>query len=248
MLELRNIGLDYQTTQVLSDFNLSIEDGEILVLIGPSGCGKSSILNIIAGNLNGYTGEVLFNGEGINYKQKTVGLVSQDYGLLPWRTIYKNVILPLKIKKLDIRDYEKKIDDVLYRLGIADLKDRYPHQLSGGQKQRASIAKAFIMDLDLLLLDEPFSALDAITREETSELFLRVRNERKPTTILVTHSIEEAVYLGERIVILSKDLGKIIQIIHNKSFGLENPRDTTEFSETSKLIRDIIKKEWHNEK
>ena len=210
-----------------------------MVLIGPSGSGKSSLLNIVAGNLTHYTGDVHIDAHPIDYKKHHIGFVAQNFGLLPWKTVYQNVLLPLKIKKQPLPTYEARINDILTQLGIAELKNRYPHQLSGGQMQRVSLAKALVMPLDLLLLDEPFSALDAITRERANGLFLKVWQALQPTTLLVTHSIEEAVYLGQKIVILSQQ-GKILEAFDNAAFGLENPRAQMAFVQMSQRIRRVI--------
>ncbi|MCL1995589.1 MAG: ABC transporter ATP-binding protein [Defluviitaleaceae bacterium] len=245
MLNIENLTLQYGTVTALQGISLKIAPGEICVLIGPSGCGKSSLLNILAGNIKNYEGTVTLNDQAIDNRKKTIGMVSQSYGLLPWRTVYGNIILPLKIKKLPVPNYRQKIKDTTERLGIQDLMERYPNSLSGGQKQRAALAKTFILDpLDLLLMDEPFSALDAITREESQELFVDVWTERRPLTIFVTHSIDEAIVLGKKIVILGTAPGKIIEIIDNPAFGKKDVRTTKQFLDISTRIRALVKKEW----
>jgi len=241
MLQIKNLSLAYETP-ILQDINLHLQNGDICAIIGPSGCGKSSLLNILAGSIKTYIGEATLNAAPINHKKSTIGLISQDYGLLPWKTIHGNIKLPLKIKKLKVE--EQKINYIMERLKILELKDRYPSQLSGGQRQRVAIAKTFILNLDLLLMDEPFSALDAITKEQTQELFFDIWHELKPLTIFVTHSIEEAIFLGKKIVLLSESPGRIIKIIENNTFGTLNPRESTEFLDLSNKIRGIIKKEW----
>ena len=244
MLTIENLNLNYGDFQALKDVNLTLRLGDIYAIIGPSGCGKSSLLNILAGNVTIYNGTILLDGQKINYHKKNIGLIAQDYGLLPWKTVYGNIILPLKIKKLKISDYKDKIDLLMRRLQLVGLENRYPNQISGGQKQRVAIAKTFIMDLDLLLMDESFSALDAITREQTQELFLDVWNKKKPITLFVTHSIDEAVLLGKKIVILSGVPGTVASIIDNPTYGKADPRKTVEFLHTCTNIREIIKKEW----
>ena len=244
MLELKNVSLNYGELNAIKDITLTINTGEICSVLGPSGSGKTSLLNILAGNINHYAGSVTLNGQEINHKQSKVGLISQDYGLLPWKNAYKNIILPLKIKGLNIEAHEEKIAHVMNKLGISELKKRYPLSLSGGQKQRLAIASAFVLEPELLLMDEPFSALDQITRESTQELFFDIRNESKPTTVFVTHSIEEAVFMGQKIVILSKSPGSIIKIIPNPTFGKENVRVDGEYLDICKNIREIIKSNW----
>ncbi|MCL2399078.1 MAG: ABC transporter ATP-binding protein [Defluviitaleaceae bacterium] len=244
MLTIENLNLSYGNFQALINVNLTLHSGDIYAIIGPSGCGKSSLLNILAGNVNNYSGTVLLDRQKISYRKKNIGLIAQDYGLLPWKTVHGNIILPLKIKKLNISDFKDKIGYIKERLQLTGLENRYPNQLSGGQKQRVAIAKTFIMELDLLLMDESFSALDAITREQTQELFLDVRNEKKPITLFVTHSIDEAVFLGKKIVILSGVPGSITAIIDNPTYGKSDSRKTTEFLDICTGIRDLIKKEW----
>ena len=248
MLTLRNLSLSYGQTVVFDDFNLSIEKGEIYSLLGPSGCGKTSLLNILAGNVRHYTGALTLDGSEINHREKTIGLISQDYGLLPWRTAYKNITLPLEIKKRDIASYAGKIQYVMEQLDIVSLKKRYPLSLSGGQKQRLAIAAAFIAEPDLLLMDEPFSALDQVTREITQDLFFHIWNEVRPSTIFVTHSIEEAVLLGQKIVVLSKAPARIVKIIDNHTFGAQEVRATQAYFDLCKDIRETIKSDWDNKR
>ena len=244
MLTLKDLSLSYGEVQALSQINLSIDSGEIYSILGPSGCGKTSLLNILAGNVKHYTGDVSLGGAAIDYKKQTIGLISQGYGLLPWMTAYKNIILPLKIKRLNIREYREKIDDVMETLGISGLRDRYPGSLSGGQRQRVAIASAFILDLDLLLMDEPFSALDQVSRETSQELFFRIWKERRPTTLFATHSVEEAVFLGQKIVILSNAPGRILEVIENPTFGQEDARLSGVYSDICRDIRKLIKSKW----
>lgn len=243
MLELQNISLSYGEMHALNNISLTINSGEICSILGPSGCGKTSMLNILAGNIKHYKGKVTLNGLAIDNKQKCIGFISQDYGLLPWKTVYKNVILPFQIKRLNIESRAEKIENVINKLGIDDIKKRYPISLSGGQKQRVAIAGAFVIEPDLLLMDEPFSALDQVTKESTQELFFDVWNETKPTTVFVTHSIEEAVFMGQKIVILSKSPGSIIKIIDNPTFGKKDVRISNDYLDICKDIRGIIKNE-----
>lgn len=246
MLCIENLNIYYQEekAKALNDVSLQVESGCIYAFIGPSGCGKSSLLNVLAGNVKTYTGEVSLNGEKLNHKVQSIGLIAQNFGLLPWKDTYSNICLGLTIKKLDISKYRSQIDYVMKRLGIYDFQHRYPNELSGGQKQRVAIARAFIMNLDLLLMDEPFSALDTITREQTQELFFEIWNEKKVTTLFVTHNIDEAVLLGKKIIIMSRYPARIIKILDNDSFGLKDARNTVEFFNISAGIRKIIKEEW----
>ena len=247
MLLIKDLNMHYHhvNLHVLKDINFTCKDAEIFSLIGPSGCGKSTLLNILAGNVKSHTGTISLNGGSLDHKAMSIGLIAQDYGLLPWKTVYGNITLPLKIKKLKIADYKQKIDYVMKHLQIEHLKKRYPNQISGGQKQRVAIAKTFIMDLNLLLMDEPFSALDAITREQTQALFLEIWADKKPSTLFVTHSIEEAVFLGKKILIFSPSPGKIVATIDNPVFG--GLRTSAEFYNTCTNVREIVKKEWEQD-
>lgn len=241
MLLAKNLCLSYEN-EVLSDISFAAGQGDISVFIGPSGCGKTSLLNILAGNVKNYAGSVTLDGEPINYKTRAVGLVAQDYGLLPWKTVYKNIVLPINIKKLRLDDYEEKISRIMEILQIKDIKNRFPSQLSGGQKQRVALAKTFILDLDLLLMDEPFSALDSITREQAQKLFLDIWEIKKPVTVFVTHSIDEAVFLGSSIKVLSPLPCQIIETIENPLFDIENKRSNPLFHKISTKIRRVLAK------
>lgn len=160
---------------------------------------------------------------------------------MPWKTIKENAELGLKIKGEKPNEYENYILD---KLGLSNMLKRYPKELSGGQKQRVAIARAFILKPDLLLMDEPFSALDAITREEMQELFLKIWKENKVTTIFITHSVDEALYLGRKIVVLSPSPGRVVKVIENDAFGMDNLRASDEYYSRIKEIRKIIEESW----
>jgi len=241
MLNIKNLCLSYGEISALDNISFLINNGEIYTMLGPSGCGKTSMLNILAGNVTHHTGKVTLNGNTIDHKKMSVGFITQDYGLLPWRTVYNNVVLPLNIKRLNVKDYADKIDYLFEKLGITELKNHYPLSLSGGQKQRVAIAAAFVMNLDLLLMDEPFSALDQMTREATQELFFRIWEETHPTTILVTHSIKEAVFLGQKIIVLTRAPGRVVGILDNPVFGLPDDYAQTEVSDITRKIKQILK-------
>jgi NitT/TauT family transport system ATP-binding protein len=245
MVEIKNLSVSYKSrkeeVQALNNISISMKPGDIYTFIGPSGCGKSTLLHVLSGIVKDYTGTCEINGRKIDSKLHRIGLVLQNYGLLPWKTVYESAILGLKIKGDKTDGYENYI---LEKLGLAELANRYPKELSGGQKQRVAIARAFILRPDLLLMDEPFSALDAITREEMQELFLKIWKENKVSTIFITHSVEEALCVGTKIVILSKRPGKIVDIIDNKVFGLDNLRYRDEYYNMSKEIRKIIEESW----
>lgn len=248
MIEINNLTVRYRTPSAevvaLEQVNLTLAQSEICALIGPSGCGKSTLLHTLSGIVKEYAGEALIHGHPVNPKVHRIGLVPQNYGLLEWETVYANAVMGLTLKKDSIRDYENSIQSILQRLGIHELRDRFPSQLSGGQRQRVSIARAFIMQPDVLLLDEPFSALDAITREEIQELFMEVWKTHRVTTLFVTHSIEEALRIGKKIAIFSPAPGRIVKMMENPVFGVEELRLHREFYELTMNLRKIVKEEW----
>ena len=249
MLKINELYVNYESekksVKALGPINMNIVAGEIYALIGPSGCGKSTLLHALSGVIQNYQGQIVMNGEKLNPKLHNIGFIPQNFGLLPWDNVQKNCALALKIKKRTIDDsLQQRIDYIMHKLDIHLLKDRYPSELSGGQRQRVAIARAFIMNPDLMLMDEPFSALDAFTREEAQELFIDIWNEYKVTTVFVTHSIEEAIYMGKKIVIMSQNPGVIVKIIDNSLFNTENLRENEEFFKLSSYIRSIIKKGW----
>ena len=234
MIKIENLTHHYGKTLALDSIDLHIPTGETCAIIGPSGCGKTTILNILAGNLPNPQSP-------IHPKNQAIGLISQTYGLLPWKKVHKNITLPLKIRNLP----PKNPDKIMTELGILPLKNRYPNSLSGGQKQRVAIAAAFIMEPEILLMDEPFSALDQITREEVQDLFLNIWLKTRPTTLLVTHSISEAITLGQKIVIFSKAPGRVVEVIHNPLFGQKNVTEIPEYYQIAHRIKNIIAREWH---
>jgi NitT/TauT family transport system ATP-binding protein len=245
MIDIKELSVKYEGKKdevlALDRINISIDKGEIYTFIGPSGCGKSTLLHVLAGIQKSFTGSVLIEGAKVNAEIQRIGLVLQNYGLLPWKNIYDNALLGLKIKGEKKEGYEKYIFE---KLGLDSLLKRYPKELSGGQKQRVAIARAFILKPDLLLMDEPFSALDTITREEMQELFLNTWKENKVTTVFITHSVDEAIYLGRKIVVMSPSPGRLVEIIDNTAFGLQDLRFRDEYHDMSKKIRKIIEKSW----
>lgn len=222
MIKINNLKVNYKNkdkdVRVIENIDLQVKKGEICTVIGPSGCGKSTLLKVLAGIKQDYDGEVFVDGIKVEPKRHRIGFIPQNFGLVRWKTVEDNIILSTKIKdgkkNLDIDFYNKLINE----LKLKEFVKRYPNQLSGGQMQRVSIARALLMKPDLLLMDEPFSALDAMTKEEAQEIFLKAWKEYTVTTILVTHDIKEAIYLGKKIVVMSSAPGRIIKIIDNPFF------------------------------
>jgi len=246
VIEIKDLSVKYRgnnkETLALDKLNININSGDIYTFIGPSGCGKSTFLYVLSGILRDYTGSVSIDGRAINTKAERIGLILQNYGLLPWKTVYQNAMLGVKIKDgiQELDDYRRYI---LNQLGIDNLLDRFPKELSGGQQQRVAIARAFILKPDLLLMDEPFSALDAITREEMQELFLDIWKQYSVTTVFITHSVDEALYLGSKIVVFSPAPGRILEVLDNPCFKLDNLRSRDEYYEMSMKLRKMLSKE-----
>lgn len=244
MIEIKGLGVSYpgktSPSPALDNINIRIERGKIYTFIGPSGCGKSTLLHVLSGIIKEFSGSVLINGSPIDPKKQRIGLVQQNYGLLPWKNILKNCLLGTKIK-----DGGKTLDQygeyIIDELDIKQLLGRYPSEISGGQKQRVAIARVFILRPDLLLMDEPFSALDAITREEMQELFLNIWEQHQVTTVFITHSVDEALYLGSKIVVFSKGPGRILDVLDNPCFQQEDVRNHENYHEMAKRLRDYLR-------
>lgn len=245
MLTINDISIHYKSKQfifpVIKQLSFQLQKGDALVILGPSGCGKSTLINALAGSLPMESGTVEFAADGqtqpLDPKLHKIGLIPQNCGLLPWKTVRDNCLLPLKIRKEYHKDkHREELNRISKALNIQDILDKYPGELSGGQLQRSAIARAFLLQPDLLLMDEPFSALDAITREEARALFLKVWTDYKPTTILVTHSIEEALYLGHIIYVMAAEGGVIKYRMNNPYFGQLYP-DQLDYLTTKQILR-----------
>lgn len=248
MIEVNNLSVGYKTKHdefpALSNLNFKLDKGQICAVIGPSGCGKSTLLHVLSGIIPHYKGDVLFDGSPINPRRHRIGFIPQNYGLLEWASVYENVLLGLKIKHSAPENEKSNIDYILEQLGLQELRFKYPGQLSGGQRQRVSIARSFVLKPDILLMDEPFSALDAITREETQELFFKVWKANTVTTVFVTHSIEEAVFIGKVIAVMSRSPGRITTILENPLSGLDDLRFSDVYYRYCVNLRKIVQEEW----
>lgn len=227
MISISDLTVKYKNEIAIDKMSLSIEKEKTYAIIGKSGCGKTTLLYTIAGLISNYEGKLEIEGE--------TSLILQNLGLFNWFTVYKNVELGLNKYNCTKKEKEKLVNDVLKELDLISLKDKYPKELSGGQKQRVAIARTIIRNPEILLLDEATSALDSINKEKIQELLLEIRNKRKNTMILVTHSIEEAVFLGEYIIVM-KD-GRIHSIINNKYFGDKDIRKKQEYMEICNEVR-----------
>ncbi|SHK98650.1 NitT/TauT family transport system ATP-binding protein [Pseudonocardia thermophila] len=214
-------------THALSDITFSVRRGEFISVVGPSGCGKTTLLKILAGIVKRSSGEVRIAGADVTGPLPQVGMVFQAATLLPWRTVLQNVMVPVEVQGLDKNRYRERARELLRMVGLAEFENSYPYELSGGMQQRAGICRALVHDPAVLLMDEPFGALDAMTREYMNVELLRIWAESGQTIVLVTHSIPEAVFLSDRVIVLSPRPGRIAEII---DIDLDRPRELSVMS------------------
>ncbi|HXG50734.1 MAG TPA: ABC transporter ATP-binding protein [candidate division Zixibacteria bacterium] len=199
--------------RVLEDVSLAVEEGELLAIVGPSGCGKSTLLRILSGLVRPTAGRVLIDSAEVTGPNPRHNMVFQEHALYPWRTVFQNVALGLEIQKRDRDAIRRKVASLLGMVGLENFASYYPHQLSGGMRQRVSLARAIAVDPDVLFLDEPFGALDAMTRLTLQDELLRLWLDATKTTILVTHDVEEALFLADRVVVMSALPGRVREVI-----------------------------------
>jgi len=209
-------------------------------IIGPSGCGKSTLLFIIAGLLKPTSGRVVIDGCEPDAPGAETALILQDYGLFPWKTVYDNASLGLKVKGYNRKEQQDIVSPILKKLGLDDFVNSYPAQLSGGQRQRVGIARSLALKPKILLMDEPLSSLDALTRETLQHFILDIWKEHKLTLVLVTHSIEEAVFLGKKICVMSDRPGMIQEMIANPMMGMPGYRQQQEFHGMCSRLRRLL--------
>jgi NitT/TauT family transport system ATP-binding protein len=204
-----------QTIEVkaLADVSLSIRDKEFLSIIGPSGCGKTTLLKMIDGLIPYDSGKILINGKQINAPGPDRAVVFQSFALLPWRTVLANVEFSLELRRLSKEERTQTARDYLNRVGLADFENHYPHELSGGMQQRAGLARALAVNPSILLMDEPFGAVDAQTRQLLQEELLDLWQRERKTVIFITHSMDEAVYLSDRVVVMTPRPGKVAEVL-----------------------------------
>ena len=239
-LSLHHVSVNLGKTKVLQDISFSIEQGRTLTVVGPSGCGKSTLLNVLGGIFKNYQGEILMGETQLRNAELTYGYVPQNLGLLAWKRVKDNILLPFKINK-DQKIDQDEVSDVLTKLELTHLLDRYPSQLSGGQRQRVALARVFISHPDILLMDEPFSALDSLTADTSRELFLDLWRKYQPTTIFTTHNLSEAVKLGENILLLDKQPATVLRFVNNPLFESQDQQSEAAFAEFKKQLMGWIR-------
>ncbi|MCL4528366.1 MAG: ABC transporter ATP-binding protein [Chloroflexi bacterium] len=253
MIKIDSLSFNYLHKALIFDnFNLSVQHGETWAILGPSGCGKTTLLYLLAGLKFPTSGQILIDGQQLTRPRPRTGLILQDYGLLPWATVRQNAELGSRVRdfygpdgKHSPTDHESKnnIDLWLKRLGIDEIARQYPSQISGGQRQRTAIARTLALQPDLLLMDEPFSSLDAITREDLQNLTLDLCAEQKLTLVVVTHSVEEAVSLGQKILLLKAPPNRSARVFENPDAGRDSQRNSAAY----RNLCDLLWKEMHHE-
>jgi len=234
-----------ESVTALKDFSLEVGRGEFVSIVGPSGCGKSSFLNILLGLIKPDSGEIQLNNAPITGPGQERAMVFQEFGLLPWRTVTANVELGLELKGIAPALRAERATELITLVGLKDFARHYPHELSGGMKQRVGLARALATEPEVLLMDEPFAALDAQTRDLMQMELLQIWEHTKKTVLFVTHSIEEAAYLSDRVIVMTARPGRTKDIL---KIDLPRPRDyemrlTPEFNEIKSRIWDVLKEE-----
>lgn len=225
-IAIRGIGHQFSTSEgpirVLEDIDLDITPGQFLAILGPSGCGKSTLLRIVVGLIKAAQGQVYIDGEAVTRPYTRVGIAFQEPVLLDWKSVLENVLLQARIRRLDLKDAEERARALLAMVGLAGFERRKPYELSIGMRQRAALCRALVHTPPLLLMDEPFAALDALTREQIGADLERLWLTSKPTVIFITHSVSEAITLADRIIVLSR---RPARIVTDLSIPFSRPRD-----------------------
>ena len=247
LISIRGLNMIFITVRgerihALSDINVEVGEGEFVTVVGPSGCGKTTLLRILGGLLRRTSGQVTLAGAPVDGPRRDIGIVFQNAILLPWRTVLENAMLPAEVLGLSKEKYKTRALDLLKMVGLEGFDDKYPMELSGGMQQRAAITRALLHDPAILLMDEPFGALDAMTREQMNLELQRIWQESRKTILLITHSIPEAVFLGDRILVMTPRPGKLTKVL---TVDIPRPRSldvmaTPRFGEYTREIRALF--------
>ena len=243
-----DFNVDNQLLRVIDDISFSISDGEFISIVGPSGCGKTTLMNIIAGFVRPTSGKVMLDGIEINGPSQNRGVIFQEYGIFPWLTVEKNILFGLTLRNSKVpKDQHQQIcSRYLHLMGLADFSKSYPRTLSGGMRQRLAIARAYATNPEFLLMDEPFGALDAQTRAKMQDLLLEVLQQERKTVLLITHSVDEAIYLSSKIIVVTARPAKIKEVI-DVPFPYprhESIHDDPQFISLKSRLRDLVMKEY----
>lgn len=245
-LSIRDIGMVYGAgagaVEALSGITLDIAAGEFVAVVGPSGCGKSTLLRLVTGLRRPSRGDILLQGRRVEGPRSDVGIVFQSPVLFPWRTVLDNVLLPIEVLKLPKARYRDRAMELLELVGLERFAAHYPAELSGGMQQRASIARALVQDAPVLIMDEPFGALDAMTREQMNLELQRIWQAQRKTVVFITHSIAEAVFLADRVVVMSPRPGRILEVIVNPMPRLRSLDDmlVPDFADQVRRVRSLL--------
>jgi NitT/TauT family transport system ATP-binding protein len=243
LIDLRAVAKTYETdtgsVHALARVDLKIKRGEFVSLLGPSGCGKTTLMSLIAGLATPSEGEVRIDDVSIRAPYTNLGIVFQNAELLDWRTALQNIMLQMEIRGLDVKTYLPIARKLLAQVGLKDFENKYPDELSGGMKQRVALCRALIHDPEILLMDEPFGALDAMTRDQMNADLQRIWMQSKKTAVLVTHSIDEAVFMSDRVIVMS---ARPASVVEDLQIDLPRPRsldvrDTPKFNEYTAHLR-----------
>jgi NitT/TauT family transport system ATP-binding protein len=241
MIEAKGITKTYSDgTEALRNITFGIRDGESCAVIGPSGCGKTTLLLIFSGILKQTEGRVVIEGTEVTGPSKELALIFQDFGLFPWKTVYENVSLGLELRGSSKQERKEIVSSLLKDLDLQGFENYYPKQLSGGMQQRVAFARALALNPKILLMDEPLSSLDALTRENLQNFLLQLWKEKRMTMLLVTHSIEEAVFLGRKVIVLSLRPGTVVKTVENPQVGDLDYRTKEEFFEKCREVRQSL--------
>ena len=220
-IECENVYKWFPGGIVLEDVSLTVEAGQFVCIVGPSGCGKTTLLRMMAGLAEIDHGRVAIGGAAVTGPDRRVAVVFQHFGLFPWKSVYRNVALPLQLARVERTELDRRVSEAIRTVGLAGHERKYPAQLSGGMKQRAGLARALATAPDVLLMDEPFAAVDAQVREVLQEDLLALRDRLKQTIVFITHSIDEAITLGDRILVMATRPGRIVRDV---SVPIDQPR------------------------